>query len=349
MMPVLSPTQARENYSVDELYDFFDFFDHSVEDVYAYILHRTRAPAKVEEMTLDVFTALLQRRKFFFWKSPAHLSTALGLADKAIAALPPPVEAEETAYFQELLRCRGGKDQENAEKQMRTFLTAFRSLPLREQRMAVLQFFLHWDTSKTAGITHQPKESIATEYTAIKDLLCNALLKDSAVTEKSACEMLTVFFCPVLRETKKKSLRMTLLERCQAAPQSSLRFALPVGAMLLVFSTIGATFFTPSLSGQSAIRSIAAAEVLLMDHERQYEKTLTEVESDLKGIAAHYGGKEVASVSVDLAPKAVAHYLTQNAAVHAILDVLKVKSLQTAGLPVLPRAYAAEEELESSR
>ena len=330
-----TPLGDPQSYSVDELYEFFDFFDRTVEDVYAYILHRTRAPEKTEEITIDVYFSLLQRSKFFWWKNTAQLSTILALADKAIETMPRwEEEAAGSAYFQELVRCvpRGGKEEKHIAEHMRILFHTLRILPLREQRMAVLHLFLHWPAAKTASIVGRSTESIQKEYGAISALLCAELQKEPAFAHKDVCEILNILFCPVLRETKKRALRLALLERCRTTRMSSMRFALPMGALLLLLTTLATSFVIPPLSVQGSVRSIAAAEVLLIDKEIAYRDAFLLAEADLRSIAAHVAGRNLADISVALVPKAAEQHVKQENEADRILRGLKAKSLQTAAL-----------------
>ena len=70
--------------SEDLLFEFFDFFDHSIDDVYAYIVHRTRVPEIAEDITLKLYFSLLQRQRFFWWRSRINLPELFLMADKAI-------------------------------------------------------------------------------------------------------------------------------------------------------------------------------------------------------------------------------------------------------------------------
>lgn len=331
------------SYSVDELYAFFDFFDKTVEDVYTYILHRTRAPEKTEEITLDVYYTLLKRQKFFWWKSATQLSTAFALADKAIESMPPWKEAAEGGrYLQELIRCvpKGGEEHEHAAERMQVIFRVLRKLPLREQRMAVLHVFLHWPAAKTAKIVGRSRESIQKEYDDIMILLCNELQKEPSLAEKDVCAVLNILFCPVLRESKKRSMRLELLERCRTSPLSSMRFALPIGALVLFLSVLGTSVIVPALPATASVRTLAAAEVLLLQQEIEYRNVFAEAEEDLRGMAAHFAEKELADLSTALAPKATKQHLDQDREVRTILEKLKAKPLQALIQLLTPRAFA---------
>jgi DNA-directed RNA polymerase specialized sigma24 family protein len=314
---------------VDELYEFFDFFDKSVEDVYSYILHRTRAPDKAQDITLDVYYALLQRRKFFWWKSTTQLPTAFALADKAIETMAPwESEAAGGTYLQELIRCvpKGGKEEKNTPERMRIIFHALRKLPIREQRMAVLHLFLHWPAEKTAAIVGRTKESIQQEYNAIMELLCTELQKEPSLAKKDVCEVLNILFCPVLRETRKRTMRLKLLERCRATPLSSMRFALPIGALLLIFSALSATYLVPTVSTGHSMRSIAAAQILLLDQEITARDTLREAVADLQSIVAYSSEEELTNLSIALAPQAMKLHLVQDKEIRRILERLEDRS-----------------------
>jgi len=331
------------SYSVDELYEFFDFFDKTVEDLYSYILHRTRAPDKAEEMTLDVYFSLLKRQKFFWWKNATQLSTAFALADKAIETMAPWNEAAEGGrYLQELIGCvpKDRKERENVPERMNTIFHALRKLPLREQRMAVLHVFLHWPAAKTAQIVGRSRESIQKEYDAIMSLLCNELQKEPSLAHQDVCDVLNILFCPVLRESKKRSMRLNLLERCRTNPMSSMRFALPIGTLVLLFGVLGTSLVVPSLPASASVRTLAAAELLLMSQEVEYRNVFLEAEGTLRGIVAHYAEGDLADLSVQLAYPATTLHLAQDQEVRTILEKLKAKPIAKILLLLTPRASA---------
>ena len=331
-----SPVHESPSYSTDELFDFFDFFDKTVEDVYAYILHCTRVAGLAADITLSVYFSLLQRRRFFWWKNIIQLSTVLALADKAIASMRAwEEEATGHDYIEALLRCMPEEQGTQTVEQMRLLFHALKQLPLREQRMAVLALFLHWPAEKTALVTGREKENIRKEYEAIMEILIATLGKESMFQNTNIRQLLEKIHCPVLPETKKASLRVALLERCRAAQMSSLRFALPIASLLIVASgVVGcillvSTFLVEPLSLRAPLEEIAAVEVLLLDQEVAVRDAFLASERHLRSIAAEQALPDVARISLRLAPLAAREQLSQEKVLEAILEKLGGSTAQS--------------------
>lgn len=313
-------------YSVDELYDFFDFFDKSVGDVYAYILHCTRVPELAQDIVLSVYFSLLQRRRVYFWKNVVQLSTLLALADKAIGSMQK-WEGEamgSSSYLEELLRCSWDGKEKGTLERMHLLFQTLKKFPLREQKLVVIQFFLRWPAGKTASILGKTKQSVEREYAAVEQLLVSELQKEAAFQGVYVHDVLRSLHCPPLPEDRKTSIRMTLLERCRSAQLSSLRFAVPIAASsaLVGCVLIFAVLLTPSLPAKGTLRQIAAVEVLLLAQERETLNTLLEAEETLRGITAHYAGRELAYIGVRLAPQAMTKELDQQNTIRGIVHKL---------------------------
>lgn len=330
-------------YSVDELYDFFDFFDKTVEDVYAYVLHCTRVPELASDITLNIYFALMQRRKFFWWKNVVQISTVLALADKEIASMRKwEEEATGSSYLEELLRCSG---QKMTTEQMRFFLHALRALPIREQRMATLFFFLHWSAKKTASVIGRDAQTVEREYAAIGNAVSAELLRETAFQGMNVRQMLSLLRCSPVEESKKTALRLALLDRCRAAQVSSMRYLIPVASFLIVTTTLVgfSTMFLTPLSAKSTLEQIAAVEVLLLDRERTDRDTLLAAEEHLRGMGLYYAQRDLALVTMDLAPYAVEKQRKQDQEISDSLRKLGMTSLTLAAFLPSPTVAAAKE------
>lgn len=327
---VILPEQVPIGYTVDELYDFFDFFDATVDDVYAYILHCTRVPDATDALTMEVYLSLLQRRRFFYWKQSAKLATALALADRFIASGKRWREdAESMAYTLALRQCLpSGKEGE--ERRAQVLQSALRSLPFRAQRMTVLACFLRFPASRTALLMGAQREEIEREYAGVLGMIGEKLKADASFRDIEPGEYLKSLHCPPLPEDQKRSMRHLLLARSQSGRGMSIRFALPLAVMFLFMSSVLGLSIVPPLSAAGTAQRIAAAEVLLLGEELAIERNLTEAERGVRSIAASYAERELADIAINLAPYAVRKQVTQDVTVRRLL-----KEWEEAGRPLV--------------
>ncbi|MEK7137523.1 MAG: hypothetical protein AAB853_04540 [Patescibacteria group bacterium] len=325
----ISPPEHHEEeteFGISELKDFFAFFEKTVDAVYAYMLHCTRVPDAASELTLNVYFSLLQRRRFFWWKTNVSLAMVLALADKEMGGLPAWQEqATGYNYTEELLHCVQG----SAERQrMRHLLQVLRKLPVREQRLAVLCFFLRWSSAKIASVYGKTEAAVEREVGQIGALLCEQLRVEEGKDQgrgpapDEVCGVLTLIRCPELSAEQKNAFRVALLERCQTMPMSSMRFAMPLGALLVFLSIFLATFLSPAPPERSTFEQIAAIEVLLLSQEMETRNTFIAAEQDLRGIAASSAQGDVLRMSLRLAPLAAAEQLQEEIALGEILKKL---------------------------
>lgn len=336
-------------YSVDELFDFFDFFDKSVEDVYSYVLHCTRVPELASDITLSVYFSLLQRRRVLFWKNVVQLSTLMALADRAIGSMQKwEEEAMGTSYLEELLRCSWDGKEKGTLERMRLVLRALKKLPLREQKMAVLQYFLRWGAAKTASIMGKTKQSVERDYSIVENLLMEELQKEQAFQGVHVRDVLRSLHCPPLENSRKTALRVALLERCRSAQMSSLRFVVPMAASsaFLGCVLIFAMFLLQPLSAQDTLRQIAAVEVLVASREIEARDAFLSAEQTLRGIAAHYGQKDLAQIVLALTPHAIAKQLEQETTIRGILQKLTLGGLR---IPLISFEEAWAQGAEAKR
>lgn len=326
-----TPPEEQTSYTIAQLAEFIEFFEKTVDEIYAYILHCTRVPDAAAELTLTVYFALLQRRRFFWWRTSASMAMVLALADKEMAALPAWQEqATGYGYAEELLRCVQG----SAERQrMRHLLQGLRKLPVRQQRLAVLRFFLRWNTTKIAAVFGKTKDLVEKEVEQIGALLCEELKAEERKdlgglpAPEEACGVLTLIRCPALPPDRKSAFRMALLERCQTMPMSSMRFAVPMGAAVLVLSIFLATFLFPPPTARSTFEQIAAIEVLLLGQEMEARNAFVAAEQDLRGIAAFYAQEDALRISLRLAPLAAAAQVEEEKKITEILKLLGESAL----------------------
>lgn len=238
----------------DVLFDFFDFFDRTVDNTYARILRETNSPQLAEDILVDSYFSLLRRRRFLFWKKGAEEAALTSLIDAAIGAV------------------------------------------LKKQVMV---------------LTNIPRS-----------LSTGTLPKD-----------------------RKAELRMTLLTKYRRARMTTVQFVMPIAAMstvagcFLVFST---TFLTP-VSAQGTLKRIAAAEVLLTEQELAYKEVLSASERDLQGVAAHFAERDLAHITVALAPYALTQQVNLEQEVEGTLWRLGTRSFFLSALAP-PRVFAETEK-----
>lgn len=325
------PPEGQASRSIARLPEFIDFFEKTVDEIHAYILHCTRVPDAAEEMTLAVYFALLQRRRFFWWRTGASMTMLLALADREMAALPTWQEqATGQGYVEELLRCV----QSDAERRrMRRLLQELRKLPVREQRLAVLHFFLRWNATNIAAVCGKTKDLLERELEQIGALLCEGLKaeerKDAGglPASEEVCGILMLIRRPELSADRRNAFRMALLERCQTMPMSSMRFAVPAGVMVLALGIFLAAFLFPPPTTRGTFEQIAAIEVLLLSQEVEARNTFVAAERDLRGIAAFHAQGDALRLSLRLAPLAAAAQLEEEEKLGAILKMFGESAL----------------------
>jgi DNA-directed RNA polymerase specialized sigma24 family protein len=320
--------------SEDLLFDFFDFFDKTIDDVYWYILHRTRVPELAEDITLSVYFSLLQRRRFFWWRNIVQLPTLLSLADKAIASMRK-WEEESTgySYIEELMKCiRDGTEKDTIEK-TRLVLQALKNLPLKQHKMAILRFFLNWDAAKSAKALGKKKDAFEKEYEAMLHQLVGLLGDENIFSNTSIEKFLQSIVCPGIEEEKKASLRVALLEKYRSAQMNSVSYAMPIASLLIVCSTfmgcfaIFSTVFVEPISAHGTSKQFAALEVLLTDSQITYQNVLIDAEAELKSLTAASAEHDLADMSIDLAYIALRRQLEIEQEVGTIIDDIRTRAL----------------------
>lgn len=295
--------------SEDLLIEFFDFFDRTVEDVYAYIKHRTRAPELAEDITLKLYFSLLQRRRFFWWRKRADQSQIFTMADKAIgSAMQWQEAASGDAYAREIARSMPGSTDEEKLSASQTLLKAFRNISQREQKMAIILFFLRWPIKKVCEIYDADKKSVEDSHSALIHKLSTELKGESLLQENTMSSILDRVRCVPIDESKKAELRVAILNKFRTAQLSSLRYVMPVAAILLLVTTgvsgIGYVSVSP-LSAQKQVRTMAAAETLLLQTQKDTLNILAHAEEVSTGVASTYAKREVANIALDLAAPAI--------------------------------------------
>lgn len=301
--------------SEDLLFDFFDFFDRTIDDVYSYIEHRTRVRETAEDITLTLYFSLLQRQRFFWWRSRLNLPELFAMADKAIAGV---VQWQEAAggdfYAREIARTLPGSAPEEMLERANLILRALRKLPLREQKMAVIRFFLKWPVRKTAIAFNLRTEVVEKAYEITLHHFIEQLEKEDAFREMSVEQTLNRIHGRALTPEEKAMLRVAILEKFRAAQMSSLRYVMPVAAFLLVATTLiggtAGTLMIEPLSAGRGVRSVAAANVLLLSEERGLRDAIARVDEKSHGVAAAFAEKDLALLSMNILPFAITQQLT---------------------------------------
>src|SRR3989344_2597749 len=317
--------------SEDLLFEFFDFFDRTVDDVYSYIKHRTRVPEIAEDITLKLYFSLLQRQRFFWWRNATQLPDLFSLADKSIAGV---VQWQEAAngneYMKEIARYMPGENEEEMMERTGLLLRALKRLPLREQKMAVIRFFLQWPAAKTAELFSMKKDIVEKAYEITLHHFISQLESEPAFRELSVEKVLKRIHCRRLSETEKAEMRLAILEKFRAAQMSSLRYVMPVAALLLVATSLtgglGLSVVAP-VSAQSGIRTVAAAEILLLDEKRDIRNTLDSAERKSRALAAAFAERDLAYISIDLAKPVIKQQLELEENVYTTIEKLKAESL----------------------
>ena len=72
--------------SEDMVFDFFDFFDRTIDDFYVYVLNRLKDKTLAQETIISIYFSLMKRRRFFWWERMMNVSTLLLIADKQITS-----------------------------------------------------------------------------------------------------------------------------------------------------------------------------------------------------------------------------------------------------------------------
>ena len=316
--------------SEDLLFEFFDFFDHSIDDVYAYIVHRTRVPEIAEDITLKLYFSLLQRQRFFWWRSRINLPELFLMADKAIAGV---VRWREAAggdsYPQDLARSMRGSNQEEKTERAKLILRALKKLPLKEQKTAVILFFLKWSTAKTAGSFGMKQELVEKAFETTLHHFIEQLENEPSFKELSVGVVLKRIHTGGLSEAKKASLRVAILEKFRTAQMSSLRYVMPIAVLLFAVTSAWGSLgvaLEHNLSTGGAIRTMAAAEVLLLQQGHEFHETLRSADEKSHAIAAAFAGRDLAHISLDLTRPAIDQELTLEGEVYTLLELMKKQS-----------------------
>jgi DNA-directed RNA polymerase specialized sigma24 family protein len=327
--------------SDDLLFDFFDFFDSTVDDVYTYILHRTRNQAVAEEITLDVYYSLLQRRRFLWWRNVAEIATLLPVAEKAIAAMPSWSEKElEDLYMEELGQCVPDAKEEATLRKLEAVKNAIKELPVKEQCIAIMRFFLRWKPEKAALIAQKSVAAVEKIYESVLHSLIQFLGSQDVFREVSVEAFLRLISCPPLASEAKARLRVAILEKYRAGQMSNVRFAVPVAALLLVGYTAFSTLLLPPISGRGITRQIAAMEVLILKQERDYRDAFLKFESTYRTYTAHFAEKDLARITVDFLPQAIVQQVELEDTVNTALRELGTRPLIISTLLAAPKAHA---------
>lgn len=321
--------------SEDLLFDFFDFFDRTIDDVFSYIEHRTRVRELAEDITLKLYFSLLQRQRFFWWRSKLNLPELFAMADTAIAGVVQWQEAAAgDAYVREIARTMPGGAEEQMLERANLILRALRKLSLREQKMAVIRFFLKWSTRKTAAAFALRTEVVEKAYEITLHHFIAQLEKEDAFRELSVEQTLSRIHVRTLSLEDKARLRVGILEKFRAAQMSSLRYVMPVAAFLLIATTVlggtGVLTIEP-LSAGKGIRTVAAAQVLLLSEEHELRDTIIQAEEKIHALAATFAEKDLALLSMNLLPPAIDQQLTTEKEIYdAIRDLQQQKFLSAA-------------------
>lgn len=313
--------------SEDLLFDFFDFFDRTIDDVFSYVEHRTRVRETAEDITLKLYFSLLQRQRFFWWRSKLNLPELFSMADKAIAGV---VQWQEAAagdsYVREIARTMPGNTEEEMLERANLILKALRKLPLREQKMAVIRFFLRWSTRKTAAAFALRTEVVEKAYEITLHHFIAQLEKEEAFRELSVEQTLSRIHPKMLSPEEKAKFRVAILEKFRAAQMSSLRYVMPVATFLLVATTVAGgagTFFTDPLTAGKGVRTVAAAQVLLLSEKRDLRDTIIQAEERSHALAATFAEKDLAMLSMNLLPPAIRQQLATETEVYKTIRDLQ--------------------------
>lgn len=318
MVPLSSPTApVQERPAADDaiaasedlLLEFFDFFDRSVNDVFGYIQHRTRMPEIAEEITLELYFSLLQRHRFFWWRNVIDLPTIFSMADKAIAKTAQWQQAASgMAYVRAIAEDMPGSQLEERMERARLVLNTLEQLPLQEQKVAIIRFFLRWSPAQAAAAFKMNKDAVKAAYERVLTLCTNQLNANALFHDVRADQALCAIKSVPLDPAKKAAMRVAILEKFRTAQLSSLRYVMPVAALLLVVTTatsgIGYVAVEP-LSAQKSIRTAAAAESLLLDDERTLVASLSRAEQTSRSLAASFAERDIANIALDLTGPAI--------------------------------------------
>ena len=317
--------------SEDLLFDFFDFFDRTIDDVFSYVEHRTRVRESAEDITLKLYFSLLQRQRFFWWRSKLNLPELFAMADTAIAGV---VQWQEAAggdlYAREIARTMPGNTEEEMLERANLILKALRKLPLREQKMAVIRFFLKWSTHKTAAAFALRTEVVEKAYEITLHHFIEQLEREEAFRELSVEQTLGRIHPKMLSPEEKAKFRVAILEKFRAAQMSSLRYVMPVAAFLLVATTVAGgagTLITDPLSAGKGIRTVAAAQVLLLSEKRDLRDTIIQAEETSHALAATFAEKDLALLSVNLLPPAIRQQLATETKVYRTIRDLQRQTI----------------------
>ena len=318
----------------DILFDFFDLFDKTIDDVHAYILHRVCSPEIAEDITLSVYFSLLQRRRFFWWRSAVTLSMILSLVDKSISASRSwEVDSMNAQYLKEFLQCVPNRQNTQTRDRVRLILDVLKGLPTKQQQIAIFRFLLHWDTEKTSEVLERDESKIEKEYEAVLRQFIQHVGEDPLFAETGVQSFFESITCAKMDKSQKATLRIALLEKYRSAQLSNMQFVMPVTALLFVATTflgsyaVYSTKYLPPVSAQASLQQTNAVAVLLLGKELEYRDALVGAEQDIRGMAAHFAQKDLARISLELAPYAIQEQITLEKNVRRSLKKISIRAL----------------------
>jgi|GEM_PF-1211225 hypothetical protein len=136
--------------SEDMVFDFFDFFDRTIDDLYAYSLNRLKDNALAEENIISVYFSLMKRRRFFWWNKTMNVSTLLLIADKQILSTGNNLTSMKKQIFDEasLESFLGTIDQEKLDNAKKAKIRTLLLEKYRESQLSSTRFI-----QATAGLT----------------------------------------------------------------------------------------------------------------------------------------------------------------------------------------------------
>jgi DNA-directed RNA polymerase specialized sigma24 family protein len=329
LAPVPEPPVERDGEleTVDALYDLYDFFDQTVDDVTAYLLHRTGEPKVVHDLALDVYGQVFQRWRSLSWGKQATLQTLLGFADQVIASARIVREAElSPAYLEVVRKSLVPEVGSVALEQLQILFRLLHGLSDRDQKLATFSFFLHWSSEKIAPLLGIAAETVEQDRGTITEYLAQQLQTQSPWQGQDVRAFLASFRPTSLPEDERTALRIALLERYREKQTTLLRLLLQMAVILLVMNGLAggaiatSVFLVPPQTLGGPLHELAAAEVLLSHRELQYLHTLRAAERELQGIASHYAERDIAAISLELASLALREQLSEQQEVNGILE-----------------------------
>ena len=319
--------------SEDSLSDFFDFFDYTVDQIHAYILHRTHMPDVSMEITMNVYFLLLRRRRFFWWRNVTDISILMPVVEKVIAHMPKwRGEILSESYIEELRQCVPNDNVETNLQKLEEVVQAIKGLPVKEQRIAIMCFFLHWKPAYVAEILGKNVSAIEKTYEAILNQLIDILGEKDVFHKINVHKFLEQISCPSLESDFKSDICTSIMEKDRAGQMSNIRLLAPVVAALLIVSSafVGSAFIIEPQSLDESITQIAAAQVIILSEPMESLKTLRIVEENIQSITAYAVEKQISAMSVELASFALKEQLRQRKEVNKILEDMDARLLLSA-------------------